>query len=332
MTKSKTPAAKKRAPKSKGEFVTKITKPGLYLGMRDVDYHADPCPEPSASASFLGVIHESSPAHARLTHPRLNPNFKAKESTAGMDFGSAYHTLLLDSGKVVVVEARDWRTDAAKDKRREVRSLGATPILVADWHRAQAMAKELRAELQRKDSPLPDIFDPKFGGQSEVTAVWRESDVWCRARADRWIPPGRMPGAPNGLIADIKTTGELATADVWERKLYALKSDFASVWYPAGFVMASNQGGANLTKLPRFVFIVQEDQEPFAHTILELDDVAREHTTGKIANAFGQFVAAMTSGEWPKYPRAIRSVLPPVWEANAEARRHLAADLMNRGV
>ena len=49
---------------------------GVYYDMTTDEYHADPCPEPSLSASIAETIWRESPNHARNEHPRLNPNFE----------------------------------------------------------------------------------------------------------------------------------------------------------------------------------------------------------------------------------------------------------------
>src|SRR5215831_5713580 len=45
--------------------------PGVYA-MPAAQYHADPCPTPSLSASIIKLICLDSPAHAWTAHPKLN--------------------------------------------------------------------------------------------------------------------------------------------------------------------------------------------------------------------------------------------------------------------
>jgi hypothetical protein len=48
----------------------------LTAGIHDttaVDYHADPCPEPSLSAHIAALLCARSPRHAWAAHPKLNP-------------------------------------------------------------------------------------------------------------------------------------------------------------------------------------------------------------------------------------------------------------------
>jgi len=336
MTKAKTPAAK-RAPKTEQADPFAITKAGLYGNMPADRYNLDPCPQPSASAHYLAAIAATSVSHARYNHPRLNPDYRSDEATAGMDFGTVAHALLLNAGRYSVVDMNSWRSDAAKEKAREVRSLGATPILRKDFERCRAMTDKLIADLKLQPDDardvLPNFLDDRFGGISEVVAAWRDNGVWLRARADRWIKPAKMKFAPHGLIVDYKTTGELAAPDTWKRKLYSFAADFQSVLYPEGFVAAQVQGGTSAEfKLPRLVMVVQEDEAPWEWSTFELSDVAKEHTRGKIANALAQHVTAMKTGVWPGYSRRINYVDPPAWEVNAEAHRQVAAQVMNSGV
>lgn len=322
------PAVRKKLP---AVALERIAIAGLFDNVPATAYHRDPCPEPSASASILHTIHESSTAHAWLEHPRLNPNFVDRAPTAEKDFGSAAHVSLLDKGLVHVIPERDWRKDDAKIKRKVARSIGAAPILSADWQRIQDMTGYLRRRLAGSD--LGDVFDPKRGGYSEVTAAWLDSGLWNRARADRWIPPeSKMLGAPNGLIVDYKTTGDLATAEVWSTKLYSLGGDFQSVFYPHGFAMARSQSGIMTNKVPRFVFIVQEWNPPFAFTILEPDEIAIQHATNKLTRAYMQWSESLKRGKalehWPDYPRRIAYFSPPPWELSRDERALLAAGVL----
>lgn len=347
MTKAKTKApAKKRAsietvkpvtPRRKSSAssyskpLEKIERAGLFDNISAAVYHRDPCPAPSASASILHTIHESSPAHAWLEHPRLNVQYEERGPTSDKDFGSAAHVALLDTGLVHVIPERDWRKDDAKAKRKMARSIGAAPILSADWQRIQDMTGYLRRALAATD--LGDVFAKASGGYSEVTAAWQDSGSWNRCRADRWIPPeAKMPGASHGLIVDYKTTGDLATAEVWSTKLYSLGGDFQSVYYPHGFALARSQSGIATAQVPRFVFIVQEWNPPFAFTVLEPDEIAIQHSTNKITRAYSQWCDALKAGasreHWPDYPRRTAYFSPPAWELSRDERATMAAGVL----
>ena len=80
-----------------------IETAGVYQ-MPAEEYHADPCPEPSLSASLIKTLLARSPLHAWHEHPRLNPNV-VKEERKEYDRGSAAHALLLEGeDRMAVIE------------------------------------------------------------------------------------------------------------------------------------------------------------------------------------------------------------------------------------
>jgi hypothetical protein len=89
---------------------------------------------------------------------------------------------------------------------------------------------------------------------------------------------------------------------------------------------------AGLPKLPRFLFIVQETDPPFAVAIVGLTDVAREHTTQKIVRAFHAWKGALAADAWPGYPRRVIWAEPPPWELKREEHAMLAATVMQSGL
>ena len=81
-----------------------IEAPGIYDGIPENDYHADPVgPAPSLSASIAKLLVLKSPRHAWLAHPRLN-KAKAEEvekAKRARDVGTATHKLVLGAGKTI---------------------------------------------------------------------------------------------------------------------------------------------------------------------------------------------------------------------------------------
>lgn len=304
-------------------------KVGIHAGVSHLDYHADPAPEPSMSASFLRKISESSPRHAWLTHPRLNPEWKDEEPTREMDFGTAAHAHLLGSQPIQIVRHSSWRTDAARMLRDRSRAAGMAPVLERDAVTIGHMARALRAGL--KGTPLDGVFDPGFG-VDEAVAIWRDEGVYFRARADRWIPPA--PGAwPHGLIVDYKTTFDSASAEEWSNRAFGIGADWQSVLYPEGFAMAMMQAGAKVQHdLPAFVYVVQEAFEPYEFHWFKPSAILREHTKGKISLAFATAHAALRDAKQglpvPGYPRLTVNLEPPAWELKRAERAALTAQMM----
>jgi hypothetical protein len=101
--------------------------PGIY-NLTAENYHADPAPVASLSSSIANILIDQSPLHAYLAHPRLNLRYQREEDSR-FDLGSAAHMMLLErrEDKIVRVQAKDWRTNAAKDARAAAQATGSTP-------------------------------------------------------------------------------------------------------------------------------------------------------------------------------------------------------------
>jgi len=156
-----------------------ITKPGIY-DMPMADYLADPCETPSLSSGIARRLCEASPIHGWTAHPRLNPLYRA-EVDERFDIGTAAHALLLEGrAGVAIIEAPDWRTAAARDARDRARAEGKIPILSARWEDVQALVRATRMQLNGHAATPTPFTD----GRPEETLVWREGDIWCRARLD----------------------------------------------------------------------------------------------------------------------------------------------------
>jgi len=94
------------------EITHEISAPGIYA-IPAAQYHGDPAPEPSISASLIRMLLEASPLHAWRAHPRLG-NCGEDRKTAESDCGTAAHALLLEGRDIVdVIDAPDWRTKVA---------------------------------------------------------------------------------------------------------------------------------------------------------------------------------------------------------------------------
>ena len=238
------------------------------------DYHRDPAPEPSLSSSVAQVLVGQSPAHARLAHPRLNPDYQPREPTPAMELGTAVHGIALGFiGHFEFVDAPDWRTKAAKQAREIIRSDSAVALLEKQRDQVFAMAESIRKY-------LPSEFTP------EVTILWSDNGAWFRARLDVMA---------DGIIYDIKTTGLFAHSDDWGRtKLwdYAMQVGL----YRRAYAV-EHEG-----ELPRWRFIVQEDKPPYASQVYALDEKALAYCDDLAARAMFQWANCMEKNEWPAYP------------------------------
>ena len=160
----------------------------LTPGIHDISaeqYHADPCDEPSLSASVAKILCTKTPAHARLAHPRLS-HLEPKPPTPAMDLGSAVHALVLQpeiaEEMILMVEETSWRTKMAKEQRDWARANDRVPLLSHVFDTAMEMSEAARRQIDRHPT---GIFQD---GHSEQTLIWQEEGdgIWCRSRAD-WL-------------------------------------------------------------------------------------------------------------------------------------------------
>jgi len=131
--------------------------PGVHDITRD-DYYTDQLgdEEPSLNATVLKALVNNSPLHAWTIHPRLNPDYQPKRSTR-FDLGTATHDVFLEgTDRVVVVNAADWRTKAAKQQRDQAYADGKIPLLADDADRVSTLLVALREQLPgiTADPPL----------------------------------------------------------------------------------------------------------------------------------------------------------------------------------
>ena len=283
--------------------MTTINEPGVFE-IPAAAYHADPCPEPSLSASIAKIICQQTPLHAWFAHPHLNPNFQREEEEK-FDLGTAAHALLLEGqAGVDVIDAPDWRTKAAREARDAARAAGKLPLLAARWTDVQGMVKAAREQLaQHKEAA--DMFT---GGKVEQTLIWQqdcgeEDSIYCRARLDSLREDYLA-------IDDYKTTGASANPEAWTRGLFNSGFDIQAAFYLRGVRAIF---GTQAT----FRFAVQENYPPYALSVISLAPDALVIAEKKVLYAIEQWGKCVHENHWPGYPNRICYAGLPPWEEAA---------------
>lgn len=272
-----------------------VDKPGVY-DLDEVSYHADPCPEPSLSSSIGKITIGQTPLHAWTAHPRLNPE-PEKEESERFDIGSAAHSLVLhDPQKFEVIDASDWRTKAAKEQREAARAAKKIPLLNEQWVRVHAMAHAARIQLDQHE----EARDAFTNGVPEQTLIWKEGNIWCRARLD-WLPNA------GSIYDDYKSTAATADPESFSRIMFNLGYDFQAAFYTRGIRKLG------LCKDPTFRFIVQEVTAPHALAAISLMPSAIELAQYKVQRAIDIWKTCLESGEWPGYAPKTYYVEAPMW-------------------
>ncbi len=277
-----------------------IDTPGIYE-MPLTDYIADPCIEPSLSASVAHTLITQSPIHAFVQHPRLNTN-GARDESSKADIGTIAHGLLLenDGSRIVEIDADDWRTKAAKELRDAAYADGKVPVLGKQMGPIRKMVEVARSAI--KNSELSDAF---ANGKAEQTLLWQEGDIWLRSRPDFLTNDGRM-------VIDYKTTTGSAEPNSWVRTALGNGNDLQAV--------LQMRGVQHLCKPNRihFVFMVQEQEAPYAVSFVGLDPVFLDMAEHKLNRAIQLWSDCTLTNTWPGYPSRICWMAPPAWAYTEE--------------
>jgi hypothetical protein len=273
----------------------------------EAEYHADPCDEPSLSASIAHVLLSRSPKHAWFAHPKLNPAWAPSEPTKGMDRGSAIHKLLLEGTEtgLVIVHADDWRTKDAKTMRDEARQCGEIPLLAKDADEVRTIVEAVRAQL--KGTELADVFQD---GDAELSALWQEPEhggIWCRSRLD-FLSTDRK------LIVDLKCTEGSAAPGACVRRILDMGYDIQGAFYHRGVQVLSGV-------VPQFVLLVLEVEPPYALSMVGLKPAWLALAERQVREAQAQWATCLATGHFPGYPERIAWCdCPAYWEAQMMER------------
>lgn len=269
------------------------------------DYYADKiAPVPSLNASIAKLLISRSPLHAWIASPRLNPNWQPEEDQK-FDIGSAAHALLLEGeDRMVVVDAADWRSNAAKAARDLARQEGKHPVLKHQHANVVAMVEAaMKAFAQNED--LSGYTISGSGGESEHTVVWHEGETYFRARLDR-VSTDRK------LIVDYKST-ECAEPETWLRTMLNMGGDIQAAFY----LLAMQRPDT------KFVFMVQETEPPHATSFIGMSPALVELGMRKVARAIDIWRECMASDRWPSYSSRILYLEPPAWSVSNWEEREI---------
>lgn len=270
-----------------------VTEPGLYTIPDDV-YHADPVP--GGSLSFSGakrIVPPGCPALFRWEQLHGRPD------KATFDFGHAAHTLVLGVGApLVVVDADDWRTKAAKEQRDAAYAAGHTPILAAEHRVVVDMADAIRQH------PLASALLNPDHGAAEQSLFWHDAtyDVWRRARID-WL---RNRASGRTLVVDYKSTVCAAPS--------AISKAVANYSYhqQAPFYL-DGVSALDIADDAAFVFLFQEKTPPYLVTVAELDDEALRIGRERNRLALEVYAECSATDTWPGYTDDVELITLPAW-------------------
>lgn len=265
--------------------------PGLHYGIPAKAYHADPCPMPSLSSGIARKILSESPAHAYLAHPKLGG--AGNTTTEAMGLGSLVHSLMDDNPEKdwVLGPFDSYKSGEARAWRDRVALSGKMPVLDRDLVDAQPVADALKAKVM-----LPEC-------KSEVTAIWREGDVWCRARYDKLA-------ITNKEFWDWKTSSN----DLSDRGIVKTIAKYGYhiqiAFYLRGLVACT---GLSLNDLSATLVFVAT-KAPYTVRRVRLTSTFLGEGHRKAGEAIAKWGAAMKSGDWSdKREAEVFSAEMPLW-------------------
>lgn len=278
-------------------------------GLHDIPgpvYHADPAPYPSLSSSIARLIIKQSARHAWTASAQLNPDWEPTESKV-FDIGRAAHRAVLGKGgdyiaypDAVLASNGALTTKAAKEFTEWARAKGLTPLKAEDVERIEAMAAA--AQLRLDDMGIK--LDP---ARSELTAIGRVDDVWCRAMVDNAPEkPMQMPDGARLMLIDFKTT-EDASPDACRRSVESYGYDLQMAHYRDTWKAATGEDRD-------FLFIFQEKNPPYEIGVVRLLAEAGhsadwlEDAREKARYARTVWRECLKTGIWPGYPPLIMEI------------------------
>lgn len=287
----------------------KITKPGIYRGVSEADYRADPCPSPSLTQSLAKIIIERSPKHAWTQNPRLNPHFEADDD-AKFDVGNAAHRLILGRGKDFEVIDFDYWSPKAKVAREESAAKGKIAILADQFERASNMASAMWLQLRKHEDR--SAFT---NGDAEVMIAWEENGIWYRSLID-WLH------ADLRTVDDYKSTGMSIAPHVLGMRAEAAGWHIQAAFIERGLDALDAAGAGR--RLYRF--IAQETDKPHALNVMRMNEHWLTMGRKKVAAAASAWGVCTKLNRWPGYP--LRSITPdyPSFKENQWLDREMSGE------
>lgn len=284
--------------------MTAITEPGVY-DIPDSEYHADPVPDGSLSASGAKVLLEC-PA-------KYNYRQQAGEEHRDyFDFGKAAHAQLLGVGAPIrVLDFKDKRTNDYKAAEAEAYAAGETPLLRRDADVIDRMVAEVRRV------PLAAALLDPARGPVEQSLFWHDL-IWRRARLDIFPDP-TTDGRP--IIVDYKTAAD-ASPRAFRNSSASYAYFLQASWYLAGYRALTGRDDA------AFVFVVQEKEPPYVVGCYELTESYRRIGEWRAERAVAIWQHCRETGVWPAYSNDVELVGAPRW---LEIEHEEQIEMINEG-
>ena len=270
------------------------------IEMVPTDYYRDLVGDcPSLSVSIAKKLIIDCPLRAWKAHPKLGN--KPDDPTDAMDFGTVVHSKLSGvATSICVIEADDFRTKAAQQKRDEARANFQVPILARKIPHA-----EYAADAIRRCCGLSDPIFP-LNGKWEQVIVWESHGVLCRAMLDH---------LGDGYIFDLKVTSNANPSD---GHLAGHIHDMGYDIQSAAYIEAVESVRPELVGRVGFYFGFVEPTEDHLCSLVKLDEAMLELGRMRWRRAKRIWNECLSTNHWPGYPPGVHLISPRPWDMQQE--------------
>lgn len=246
----------------------------------------------------------SGTAHTALTQSPFHAMFRNLNDSHSKvaDIGTIAHRILLEGHEddIVLVDAPDWRTSAAKIQRDAAYVDGKTPLLLNQIDGIRAMVESAREFIGRSE-----IAGFLGNGNPEVTVDWLDNGVPCKARPDYLT---------NDWHISLKTTNASGGPEMWlRRQLSPLGYDFSLAFYDRGLL-------ANDCRVEHRILVI-EQQPPYGCFLIALAPDKKVIAQTMVDMAIKKWGECLASGVFPCYSTETYHAEATAYElADAEER------------
>jgi hypothetical protein len=276
------------------------------LNITAAEYHAGTFCETACYSNSIGkVLLSKSPLHAKLAHPKLNPDYEGDDATK-FAVGKVAHAALLEGLDIcVVVDAADWRTNDAKAERDQAYLAGKVPLLRKQFDQVKEMVEAAHKQIEA----CPDLGGIKLSdGKSEQTILLSDGDTRIKMRLD-WLKND------SSLILDYKST-DIANPESWMKSISAMGGDTQAALYTRGVEVLTG-------KKPAFVFAIQETEAPYAMYFVGMGPEYLDYGQRRSNHAIRVWKSCMATNRWPAYDKRIMYPELPGWVEGSFLEREM---------
>lgn len=245
-----------------------------------------------------GVAHRvitQSPLHALSSKTHRKPS-------SSSNIGELCHRLLLEGHEenIVLIEADNFLTKAAKTERDQAYKEGKVPILAKEMGPIRTMVNMAKSFVEQTE--IAGIFE---SGRPEVTVTWDEDGMACKARPD-WLS--------DDWHLSVKTTNVLAGANpasFSRRTLTPQGYDFNLAFYRRGLEK-------NDIHVQHRILVIEQNR-PHGCCLIALAPNMEAIAAADVERAINIWRECETTNYYPAYPtETFHAEATPLQLAEAE--------------